>query len=116
MRNSDCKFRCNCLGYGSESIHYNGTEKRYEIIKGSLNPFDAMKYDGSSFITSPVTSYSPGAYGLYNMNGNVAELVTGDSIAVGGGWRSTGYDVRNLSVMPFKGPSPDVGFRPVLVW
>jgi formylglycine-generating enzyme required for sulfatase activity len=63
---------------------------------------------------APVHSYDPNPYGLYNMNGNIAEMVTDSSIAVGGCWNSPGYDVRNESVMPFDKPSIFVGFRPVV--
>lgn len=66
--------------------------------------------DGSD-VTAPVDSYMPNAYGLFNMNGNVAEMLAEPGQAAGGSWRSPGYDVRNESVMAFNGPSPEVGFR-----
>jgi len=33
--------------------------------------------------------------------------------AAGGSWHSTGYDIRNESMMPFDEASPEVGFRPI---
>lgn len=66
-------------------------------------------------ITAPVHSYFPNDFGLHNMNGNVAELLADGKQAAGGSWRSPGYDIRNESLMAFTGPSPEVGFRVVVV-
>jgi hypothetical protein len=49
------------------------------------------------------------------MNGNVAEMLSEPDIAAGGSWASTGYDIRNESIMAFKDASPYVGFRPIAV-
>jgi formylglycine-generating enzyme required for sulfatase activity len=117
LRMGKGKFRghylCNFTGFGAENIHYDQQAGKYEIKKdvnwgpGEFNQLP----DDASYITAPVDSYWPSEWGLYNMNGNVAEMVTADSLAVGGSWHSTGYDVRNQSVVPFTGPSPTVGFR-----
>lgn len=66
-------------------------------------------------LTTPVDAYWPGNSGLYNMNGNVAEMVATPGIAVGGSWQCPGYDVRNQAVMHFDNSSPFVGFRPLLL-
>ena len=65
-------------------------------------------------MTAPVRLFTPSAYGLYHMNGNVAELTT-EGLACGGSWNSTGYDVRIESMIEVDGPSPFVGFRPLLI-
>ncbi|MEI8201577.1 MAG: hypothetical protein WCH34_01100 [Bacteroidota bacterium] len=51
--------------------------------------------------------------GIYNMCGNVAEMVAEKGIAVGGSWKDTGYDVRIESTINYSEPSPSIGFRPV---
>lgn len=61
-----------------------------------------------------VRAYPPNAFGLYNMCGNVAEMIDSAGVAVGGGWMSTGYDVRLLSTMTYEHPTPWIGFRPIL--
>jgi formylglycine-generating enzyme required for sulfatase activity len=66
---------------------------------------------GSADLTAPAESYSPNGYGLYNMNGNVAEMISDGDFAVGGSWNSPGYDIRNQSIKKFKGAHPTVGFR-----
>ena len=104
----------NYLNIGAESIHFNDSTGKYEIgvpengIAGYIN--DAAD------ITAPVLSYWPNSYGLYNMSGNVAEMVQQKNIVVGGSWRSPGFDVRVESTAPFSGPCTDVGFRPVITY
>jgi len=61
--------------------------------------------------TAPVKSYWPNGFGLYNMNGNVAEMVSDVEVALGGSWADPGYDVRIASKKAFTGASKTVGFR-----
>jgi len=49
------------------------------------------------------------------MCGNVAEMVNGGELAVGGSFQSTGYDIRVQSTMPMEGYSAEIGFRPLLI-
>lgn len=65
--------------------------------------------------TSPATSYFANSIGLYNMNGNVAEMISEKGIAVGGSWISNEMEVKNLSIMCYEKPTPFVGFRPIVV-
>jgi formylglycine-generating enzyme required for sulfatase activity len=89
------------ITFDERSQHYLVVEDPYVFASGRM--------------MSPVNQYPPSPYGLYNMNGNVAEMVTDSTIAVGGCWNSPGYDVRNESVMDFDGPSIYVGFRPMVI-
>lgn len=65
-------------------------------------------------ITAPVYSYWPNAYGLYNMNGNVEELVKEPGVTKGGSWRDPGYYLMNRveeRYDPQHSASPERGFR-----
>lgn len=62
-------------------------------------------------ITAPVKSYWTNDLGLYNCAGNVAEMVADKSVAMGGSWRSSGYNIKVTSSIPFEAPSSQVGFR-----
>jgi formylglycine-generating enzyme required for sulfatase activity len=113
------KFRCNFFSwYGLENVHYNDSIKSYEFRSNSqyitlrryLNKFHSYYEYGA-----PKGIFSKNPFGLYHLNGNVAEMVQEQGIAVGGGFRNTGYDVRNESTKVFTKPADDVGFRPVMV-
>jgi formylglycine-generating enzyme required for sulfatase activity len=51
----------------------------------------SMKLDMYHGITTPVLSYFPNDYGLYNMSGNVEEYVREKGITKGGSWDDPGY-------------------------
>jgi formylglycine-generating enzyme required for sulfatase activity len=95
-----------------ENVHYNDSIKAYEM-KG--NPRSTFPSKTFFIFPAPKGHLTRNPYGLYHMNGNVAEMVQEQGIAVGGGFRNTGYDVRNESTKVFKKPADDVGFRPVMV-
>ena len=65
--------------------------------------------------TVPVKTFYRNAYGLYNMCGNIAEMVDECGIAIGGSWYDSGYDIRIDSQKHYDGPSPMVGFRVIAV-
>lgn len=80
-------------------------------VAGSL----ASAVSDNSIITTPVKSYWPNSYGLYNMAGNVSEMLAEKGHTKGGNWRSLGYYLRIDAEDEFGGkqltPSPLVGFR-----
>lgn len=81
-------------------VRYKGD---YMGIAGSLND--------NADITAPVISYWPNDFGLYNCAGNVAEMIADEDKALGGCWRSSGYNIKVTSEIPFSEPSSQVGFR-----
>lgn len=122
VRNADGEMQGNFLVLGDESITY--IDSTYLIVPGANIYGIAGNLSDYADVTAPSKSYKPNAYGLYNMSGNVAELVQdfiyGDSslisngyAAMGGSWKSPGYDVRITSKVPFIKAHPTVGFRPV---
>jgi len=104
---------CNYFSTGDQCVHYNTETKEYENIKSSIGRNAGMVENTD--IATPVRSYLPSKFGLYNMNGNVAEMVQEEVIAVGGSWKSPGYDVRNESFFNYTGSANTVGFRPIFV-
>ena len=67
--------------------------------------------DGKSDIIAPSESYWPNDFGIFNLNGNVAEMISENERAVGGSWRNDAENVKNESINLFSKPRPDVGFR-----
>ena len=103
-RNGDPLY--NFLRFGDESIAMR--DGKYVIIY--KDPFPL-----SDYLPDPAKSHYPNNYGLYNMSGNVAEMVYERGIAYGGSYLDPGYDIRIDSEKPYDGPSPLIGFRVIAV-
>jgi formylglycine-generating enzyme required for sulfatase activity len=101
--------KCNFLNVNAENIHFNTMTNQFELKE--INANHKLK----SFTTS-VKSFSPNHFGLYNLNGNVSEMIAEKGVALGGNYSSPGYDVRNESEITFTGVSTKIGFRPVLTF
>lgn len=78
--------------------------------------------DGA-LISAAVDSYNPNGFGLYNMAGNVRELIKDSHLVVenegpftrGGGWNSIEYYMQNSSREFYESlPQADIGFRFVI--
>lgn len=69
--------------------------------------------DGAT-ITAPVCSYWPNDFGLYNMSGNVSEMIDQEGIVKGGSWKNRADWLRIEKQQFVNGASPEVGFRYVV--
>ena len=108
LTNSDGQQMANYVRFGAENIARDSTGKLTVVrfVKGN-----GIALGDEGDVTAPSPSYWPNGYGLFNMNGNVAEMVADENIVVGGSWKDPGYDVRNESTNPYLGAAPNVGFR-----
>ena len=99
--------------YSKGEKRCNFFELRQEGLDFSENNLKYHKFMPTDLIErfSPVDSYEPNPYGLYNMVGNVSEMIQEEHYAMGGDWLSTGYNVRITSKKKYDEPSPTVGFR-----
>lgn len=107
LRNSKGCYLCNFAALGAENIARD-TAGNLIVMKN----VDRDWHDHAD-VTAPTKSYFPNTFGLYNMNGNVAEMVADEEIVAGGSWKDPGYDVRNVSTQPYTGAAPTIGFRVV---
>ncbi len=105
------QLQANCIANGAECITRNKETGKLEFTHADYPEIDFTS-DGS-FLSAPSESYWPNEFGLYNINGNVAEMISDGEQAVGGSWNSPGYDIRNESVVEFTEAHPTVGFRVV---
>jgi len=64
-----------------------------------------------TIITTPVNSYYPNSFGIYNMCGNVAEMIEERGIAKGGSFMDPAYNVRISSEKSYTKPQAGIGFR-----
>ena len=114
LRDEKGCFLANFKSIGDENI--TTVDSLPQLIKGVSAQYFV---DGAELI-APSKTYLPNAFGLFNMSGNVSELVIkpqqGDVqrasqqvVAIGGNWNSTGYDIRITSEIPFEKANPFVG-------
>ena len=79
------------------------------LFSPSGNP-ESPGEDGAFFPVS-VSSYHPNRADLYNMSGNVAEMIQEEGVTKGGGWQDPAYYMQISSRNTVELPSPNVGFR-----
>ncbi len=111
VRNAAGNLLANFCHVGEQNIKQDSTGKlviadKSEFIFGPINEY-------ITDVLAPSKSYEPNNYGLYNMAGNAAELVAKDSVAMGGSWRSPGFDIQVTSETPATKAKPTIGFRVV---
>lgn len=92
---------------GDENITLNSDSALYQVVSPNNRMIDRGQF------TVPSEAYWENQFGLFNVCGNVAELVADKDLAMGGSWKTPGYDVRVESEMP-NSPSADIGFRVLL--
>ena len=118
LKNLEGSALANFVQIGAENVHWNPETESYEIkiTNGGYGAYMGVagQLNDNADITAPVKSYAPNDFGLYNMSGNVAEMVKEEGLACGGGWRSPGFDIRCVSTLQYKGAQPDLGFRPIV--
>lgn len=77
--------------------------------------FYNMRYSQSedpNTLTAPTHTYFPNKYGVYNIFGNVAEMVAEQGIAMGGSYRHLYQDIiPSNKEINYKGPQDWLGFR-----
>lgn len=81
-------------------------------LSSSHPELNENNYNG--FITTPVESYWPNGYGLYNMAGNVNEWLAEPGKSKGGSWSLPPYNARLDVSSYYEGNTaarPDIGFR-----
>jgi hypothetical protein len=78
-----------------------------------FNCFDPRKKQVNEFFikTLTVKSFKPNPLGLYNMNGNVAEIIITKGISLGGSWKEGATSCYNSSKNNYNKPSSALGFR-----
>lgn len=92
------------------------------LVKISEGITTAGAMTKGEMIIAPSVSYNPNNYGLYNMSGNVAEMIwnskTKKAGTKGGSWKSDCNHVKINAEDEYEGnieASPFIGFRPVFI-
>jgi len=104
IQNNRKQDLCN---YRHAKMEYDSSSKKYVEKVDEQN---AIIKQGSTF-TSNVNAYFPNSFGLYNMSGNVAEMVQEQGVAKGGSFNDLPYQVMIKSERNYAKVSADIGFR-----
>ena len=108
-RNEDGLMLANFKRLNGGNIKYNQETKKYEVFGADIS--------SETIMPAPALSFLPNKYGLYNMSGNVAEMIVTPQRMKGGSYNSTGYNIQIEAEDEYEGwtePSPFIGFRPVM--
>jgi sulfatase modifying factor 1 len=104
------------------TVKYEGKGKWNGQMMGNFRHKDvstAVAVNNSNAdVTAPSLSFMPNAYGVYNMAGNVSELLADKDYTKGGSYISSTDKVTIASKEEYGGPAgalPTVGFRPVMI-
>ncbi|HMJ71384.1 MAG TPA: SUMF1/EgtB/PvdO family nonheme iron enzyme [Cyclobacteriaceae bacterium] len=82
----------------------------FRIENGKICPAKVPAFDGFTMM-APVRCYFPNNIGLYDVAGNVAEMISEKGKACGGSWNDVPEQSTIQSVKNFSGPDETVGFR-----
>lgn len=113
--------------WGNESTHeINGqyrcnfnrlTQKPVDSVLSKVNNgtyLEVTRIKTGAVVLCPVKSYMPNSIGLYNLSGNVAEMLALPSRTKGGSWNSEWKFMAITALDEYEGtpvPSPYIGFR-----
>lgn len=106
LRNYKGEILANFQRVGDENVCYNDSLQRLQVVGSS-----SMIHIPDMDITAPSKSYWPNDFGIYNMSGNVAEMVSPQGITKGGSFDLPGYHLRIKVDGNYSGPQRDIGFR-----
>lgn len=83
--------------------------------------YNAVRYDSTytgtgeintkADLTAPVYMYFPNKLGIYNLFGNVGEIIAEEGIYKGGGWNDRMDELKAERDYTYDKPSPSLGFR-----
>ncbi|NJC27092.1 formylglycine-generating enzyme family protein [Neolewinella antarctica] len=75
---------------------------------------DCADNDDGAWLTTATGTYFPNDYGLYNMSGNAAEMISEPGKIMGGSWLDPAEDMKIGVLVERAQPHPSTGFRLVM--
>jgi formylglycine-generating enzyme required for sulfatase activity len=106
LRNKKGEPMCNFRILNDYAVYRNRNTGKPEIAERGMS---------DDHFTATVKSFTPNDYGLYNMCGNAAEMISEKGMAMGGSWNDYGGDVQIRAYAKYEKASPTIGFRPIII-
>ncbi len=103
---TDLKFAC-----GNTLVNEDGAYLSNYHHKVLGQDPSLMGINDNADITAPTKSYWPNSFGIYNMSGNVAEMVLTKGESKGGGFKSGEESLQINSIGTYAHSASDLGFR-----
>jgi formylglycine-generating enzyme required for sulfatase activity len=110
LRRYDGHFQYNYQVFSEQNISSDEDGNPIIVQEDYQNPY-STNHNEVSIITTPVESYWPNGFGIYNICGNVAEMVEEKGICKGGSYKDFAYDLRIKEQGEYSKPAPWLGFR-----
>ena len=97
MTNKENKWMANFLTINQSNVYRDTINGQiiYRAVPVGDSPGIVGDLNDAADITVAVNSFFPNEFGLYNMAGNVEEMVREKGITKGGSWHDTGYYLQN---------------------
>jgi formylglycine-generating enzyme required for sulfatase activity len=95
-------------GYSESPYPWGG-----QCLKKSMGYLAQFKVLGSIYGPVAVKNFKPNDFGLYDMTGNVSEMLSDSTIVRGGNWNDTGDKIQISNCEKYT-VSPMVGIRPII--
>ncbi len=95
-----------------ELCNFHNVDMKYDsLTKKWTTTTDVAERSRITKITSPVKSFFPSSFGMYNMCGNVAEMIAEKGIVKGGSYTDPAWLVTIASEKNYTTATADIGFR-----
>lgn len=110
LRRYDGRFQYNYRRFSEQNISSDEKGKPFIVPDDKFS----KEYGGNethTVIATPVESFWPNEFGIYNICGNVAEMVQEKGISKGGSYMNFAFDLRIDQQKEYDKPAPNLGFR-----
>jgi len=108
----------NVFPWGNDGVRFTEGKDRGKLRANfkRVAPFETNENleMEAGLVSAPVDSYWPNEFDLYNMSGNVSEMVSDANVSKGGSWNSTAFHLQVREREKFAGSDPFTGFRYVV--
>lgn len=94
---------------GEQSVKW--FKKKIKAEKKNIPVYNLFYENEKPRMTAPTKAFLKNKFGVFNLVGNVSEMVKEEDIVVGGSWRDKNDQKWSSATQTFSGPADWIGFR-----